>query len=82
MPLSAEVSESGLSGMGAAHTVRAGARWRGGRTDVHTGCANVIRRQRDSRTKDQLAKILGACHDVAADEVWVVEANCVVELTA
>ena len=70
--MSAEVAKCGLSGVGTAHTVRAGAGWRGGRADIHTRYTNMIRRQRDSRAEYQLAKILGTGHDVAADEVGIV----------
>ena len=61
-----------MSGVGAAHTVCAGPGRRGGRADIHTRYTNMIRRQRDSRAEYQLAKILGAGHDVAADEVGIV----------
>ena len=57
---------------GSAHTVCAGAGRRGGRADVHTRHTNAVRRQRDSRTEYQLAEILGAGHDIAADEVEIV----------
>ena len=66
------VSERGLSGVGAAHTVRTGTGWRGGRADVHAGHTGVVRGQRHSWPEYQLAKVLGAGHDVAADKVGVV----------
>lgn len=72
IPLSTEVSECSLSGVGAAHTVRTGAGWRGGRAHIHTRYTSIVRRQSDSRAEYQLADILGAGHDVTADEVGIV----------
>ena len=51
----AEIPQRGLCGVGAAHAVRAESRWRGRRTDIHTGNPNSARRQGDTWPEGQPA---------------------------
>ena len=63
-----EIVKCELGCVGAAHAVRARSGRGGSRADIHTRQPDGVRRQRDSRAERQLADILGAGHDVAADK--------------
>jgi cation diffusion facilitator family transporter len=67
-----DAAQRRLRGVVAAHPVRAGAGWRRGGAEKHTGDAERVRIERGARAEDQLARVVGAGHDVAADVVDVV----------
>src|SRR3954452_23477335 len=73
--VSVEFRKCYLGGIGSAHAVCAGARRGGRRAEVHARNTNLIGRQGDSRSERELADVLGAGHDVAVDEIWVVSGH-------
>src|SRR5882757_9426440 len=67
-----QVAQCAGRGVGAAHAVRAGAGRGGRRAEVHPRHAQPVGREGGARAEHQLADVLGAGHDVAADVVRVV----------